>query len=331
MAYVTSRTSEEWLASARQFYAAENWIGALSSARNALRLDVTNLAAWHLGCDTLKRADRQHPAKRFAQGLLRFAQKARNAAEAGYAQKCLAEIEQYYATRHLRYGETDLTHFAARGDLAKVRELLDKGINPNERNSTGWTALHRVAMNGGPEMARLLVAQGADLEATDELQETPLITACRFGNAKLIPVLLGLGADVTHISKEKLTALWYAINSMKDVEIVKLLIAAGADANETYEYGDNPFLLAVSAQQPAVTNYLLTLTDDVARMNRHQVCAIRFAAGYNDVDLVEKLLARGVDADQANNYGHTPLMSAAENNALAVAKILLAHGADARR
>lgn len=326
-----SPSAETWLIKARDFYTRKNWVGALSSARNALRLDVKNLAAWHIGCDTLFADDRHYQACLYAKALKRFALKAGDGAEVAFAETRLTEIDEYYATQHLRWGETDLTHFAAKGDVEKIRALLAGGVNPNERNRSNWTALHCVGMRGKPEIARLLVEHGADLEAEEDLKETPLVTACRFGNAEIIPVLIELGANVRHRAKEKHTALWYAISSMKDVEIVKMLIAAGANANETYAWGDNPFLLAVSAQKPAVVNYLLPLTKDPARMNKHQVCAIRFAASYNDTDLIEKLLALGVDADQANDYGHTPLMSAAENNSLAAAKILLAAGADPLR
>ena len=69
-----------------------------------------------------------------------------------------------------------------------------------------------------------------------------------------------MGANVRHVAREKHTALWYAVSSMKDAAIVQLLIEAGADPNETYEYGDNPFLLSVSAQRADVTNLLLPLT-----------------------------------------------------------------------
>lgn len=328
MAPAPTLTAESWLGKAREFFAAENWIGALSSARNALRIDPRLLAAWHLGCKILLKQERQHEARRYARALKKFALRAGSSEEVMYADKVTAEVEHYFATFHLRMGETGLTHFAARGDLTKVRELLESGINPNERNSTGWTALHCLGMRGLPVMARLLVEDGADLEATDSLNETPLITACRFGNKKLVPTLIELGANVNHVAKEKHTALWYAISSMKDRATVRLLIESGADANETYEYGDNPFLLAVSAQKADVVNYLLTLTQDPGRMNKHQVCALHFAAGYNDTALIEQLIARGVDVNQRTNYGHTALMAAAEKNSLDAARLLLAAYAD---
>lgn len=331
MAKAEIPTAESWLKKAQEFYVAKNMIGALSSVRNALRLDVKNLAAWQLGSDIYMHEDKQYKAGRFAKALKRFAERAGAQQEISYAEKRLAEINEYYATQHRLWGETDLTHFASRGDLVKVRALLDSGVDANERNSTGWTALHRLGMRGSPEMARLLVEHGADLEATDSLNETPLITACRFENKPLVPTLVKLGANVNHVAKEKHTALWYAISSMKDLDTVRFLVESGADPNENYEYGDNPFLLSVSAQKTDVTNFLLPLTEDVARMNKHQVCAIRFAAGYNDTELIAKLLARGVDPEQATDYGHTPLMSAAENDAVDAAKLLLAHGADPQR
>ncbi|MBL8022188.1 MAG: ankyrin repeat domain-containing protein [Leptospirales bacterium] len=320
--------SETWLAQAREYFAAQNWIAALSSLRNALRIDCRNLTAWHLGIETLLQQKRQFEARRYAKLLLRFALPLGNKDELEFAQINIEAIDQYFATEHLRRGETDLTHHAARGDLEKVRSLLEKGADPNERNRTDWTPLHRVAMYGSPEMVRLLRSFGANLEAEDSLQETPLVTACRFENAALVPVFLELGANVNHVAKEKHTALFYAISSMKDLSTVQALISAGADPNETYAYGDNPFLIAVSAQKPAVVNYLMPLTKDVARLNKHGVCALHFAAGYNDIDLLEKLIARGVDVNFTTPWGGSALMQAAADNCVEAARFLLAHGAD---
>lgn len=331
MAATGRKNASAWLEEARKFYAQKNWIGALSSVRNALRVEVNNLQAWALGSEILMLQDRQHLSGRYAKALRRFALKAAARKESEFAERRIAEVDIYFANYHKLWGKTDLTHFAANGDSKKVRELLESGVDPNERDSTGWTALHSLQSDNAGEMAKLLVAHGANLEAENLLKETPLLTACRFERKNLIPVLLELGANVRHVAKGKHTALWYAISSMKDVETVKLLIDAGADANETYPYGDNPFLLAVYAQKPEVVNYLLPLTKDVARMDKHQVCAIDFAASYNDTDLIERLLARGVSAEQANNYGRTPLMSAAENGSVAAAKMLLAHGAAPHR
>jgi ankyrin repeat protein len=327
MSITPHSSADEWISRARDFAARKNWVGALSSVRNALRLDVQSLPAWRVGLEILIAQERRSEARKFARALKRFANKAGKHDELRFADKHIAEIEQYFATYHRQMGETDLTHFAARGAIDKVRILLESGAGPNERNRSNWTPLHCVAMRGQPEVARLLVLHGADLEAADTLNETPLITACRFANAKMVPALIELGASVNHVAREKHTALWYAISSMKDIEIVKLLIESGADANEKYEFGENPFLLSVFAQEAAVTDFLLPLTTDPARMDEHEVSALHFAASYDDVRLIEQLIARGVPVDLVTPSGVTALMNAARSNSIKAARVLLAHGA----
>lgn len=320
-------TREIWMERARAFYADGNWIGAVSSARNALRLDARNIAGWHILCAALVGQDRQYDAMRYAGTMKRFAAAAGDKDEEAFADKIIADAEHYFATQHLRFGETDLTHFAALGDVPALRRLLEGGADPDERNRTGWTALHCVAQRGSEAAARLLVAFGADLEAENSLRETPLITACCFGNIEIVPVLLELGANVRHVAKEKHTALWYAISSQKNLPLVEQLIGAGADPNEDYEYGDNPFLLAVCAQRADVVSFLLKLTRDPGRMNKHQVSALHFAASYNDAPLIQELLARGVDVNMTTPDGFSALMRAAEEGSLRAVDILLKHGA----
>ena len=324
------KTAGDWVSTAETFLARGDHIGALSSARNALRLDAKHLAAWRIASDTAWKQERHFVAGRYARAWKRFALRANDTAAVDGADRRLAAVAEYFASRHRLLGETDLTHAAARGDLHVVRQLVASGADVNELNRTGWTPLHVVGARGTPEMTRLLVELGANLEAQDALGETPLVTACRFGNPNVVPVLLECGANVGHVSKEKFTALWYAISSQKDPTLVQMLLEAGADPNETYEYGDNPFLVAVSAQAPAVVDLLLPLTEDLARMNMHQVCALHFAAGYDDVGLVQDLLQRGVDVNCKTLYGRTALMNAAERNSLKAARVLLAHGADGK-
>src|SRR5690349_830095 len=73
---------------------------------------------------------------------------------------------------------------AARRDLAEVRALLDRGLDPNGRDARGRTALI-VAMQGSAseykvippaeDIARLLVERGAQINVRDNDGWTPLI------------------------------------------------------------------------------------------------------------------------------------------------------------
>jgi ankyrin repeat protein len=61
---------------------------------------------------------------------------------------------------------------ARRPDIAKM--LLAKGANPNLRAEAGVTVLHEVAITGQIDLAEMLLAHGADVNAQDNSGKTPL-------------------------------------------------------------------------------------------------------------------------------------------------------------
>jgi hypothetical protein len=60
--------------------------------------------------------------------------------------------------------DEELFEAARSGDAAKVRELLERGANPNAKHEWGTTPLHLAAMGGRLNVARLLLERGADWE-----------------------------------------------------------------------------------------------------------------------------------------------------------------------
>jgi len=61
----------------------------------------------------------------------------------------------------------------AGGDIDAVKMFLDAGSDVNEKVQHGWTPLHETAVFGHAEVAKLLIANGADVNAWDGY-ETPL-------------------------------------------------------------------------------------------------------------------------------------------------------------
>ena len=55
---------------------------------------------------------------------------------------------------------------AAGGDLAAVRHFLDDGADADVTNEEGWTPLMAAAQKGHMDIARLLIAHGANINAT---------------------------------------------------------------------------------------------------------------------------------------------------------------------
>ncbi len=75
----------------------------------------------------------------------------------------------------------------------------------------GRTALHKCCRIGHLEIARILLATGADLNKADKDGVTPLIGAARSGNTQLVQLLLDLGADKHAVAGDGSTAFGEAV------------------------------------------------------------------------------------------------------------------------
>ena len=79
---------------------------------------------------------------------------------------------------------------------ADINAILDKGANVNARNVLQSTPLHIACGNGHMELAMALVDRGADVDARDVAQRTPLHWACVDGHMEVAMALVDRGADV---------------------------------------------------------------------------------------------------------------------------------------
>src|SRR5690242_254264 len=83
-------------------------------------------------------------------------------------------------------------------DSATVRALLAEKVDINAAQGDGTTALHWSAYNDDLELAKMLVASGANPNVKTRLGGiTPLHMAAKNGSAAMIEVLLKAGADLT--------------------------------------------------------------------------------------------------------------------------------------
>ena len=98
-------------------------------------------------------------------------------------------------------------------DLAKVRSLIkDSPDLVFSKDEDGFTPLHLAAANGYKEMAELLFANKADVNARDNSQSTPLHQAVAAGgeHTDLLGLLITYKADVNAADTNGLTPLHYA-------------------------------------------------------------------------------------------------------------------------
>jgi hypothetical protein len=100
------------------------------------------------------------------------------------------------------------------------------------------TPLHSAAEFGRDDLADLLIAAGANVEARNELDERPLHASATYGRPAVARLLLVRGADVNARGpggKTPLHAAAFGVGQPSDVEarieVAKLLLAAGANVN----------------------------------------------------------------------------------------------------
>ena len=95
------------------------------------------------------------------------------------------------------------------GDLDVARTLLDLGVPVDFADGNGITMLGRAVLNDDVEMARLLIARGANVNVVDRMGMTPLLWAANidFGSPAMVDVLLASGARSDARNKDGLTPL----------------------------------------------------------------------------------------------------------------------------
>lgn len=113
-------------------------------------------------------------------------------------------------------------------DIVAVKDLLQKGSDPNAQTSCGTRPLLIAAKMKNSELVRILIANGADVDGRDRSGLTALMSAASVGQAKNVEVLIDAGTNLNARDNNGCTALMWA--AMKGFpEVVKILLAHGAD------------------------------------------------------------------------------------------------------
>ena len=98
-----------------------------------------------------------------------------------------------------------------RVDLQGIKDLLAKGVDVNVKDMNGGTPLHGAAFNGRKEIAELLVAKGANVNAKNSfVGMAPLHYAAQQRHKETAELLIGNGADVNVLANDGTTPLDWA-------------------------------------------------------------------------------------------------------------------------
>lgn len=135
------------------------------------------------------------------------------------------------AHRELRGAVPLLVEAAKRGTYKIVHSLILAGVDLNETNDDGQTAIRIAAWKGYERVAMMLKEAGADLSKADDQYTTPAIAAARGGHVAVMSVLISAGVDIDGMTNDGRTLLCTAARFGR-VGVVNLLVDAGADVNK---------------------------------------------------------------------------------------------------
>ncbi|KAK9055078.1 hypothetical protein SSX86_026158 [Deinandra increscens subsp. villosa] len=157
-----------------------------------------------------------------------------------------------------------------RGDDLLLQKLLKKGLDPNESDNNGRTALHIAASKGSENCVLLLLDYGADPNCIDSEGNVPL---------------------------------WEAIIGNHET-VIRLL----ADNGATLLSGNVGQFSCIAAEQNNLDllNQIIRYGGDVTRARNDGSTALHVAVCEGNIEMVKFLLDQGANPDQQDHHGWSP-------------------------
>jgi ankyrin repeat protein len=228
-------------------------------------------------------------------------------------------------------GFTSLVFATIKGDAPSVKALLKAGADPNYTLPSGSKPLMVALSNGRSDAAMALLEGGASVTARDEKTgNTPLHLAAQQGNVNLVKALLAKKADpnartntAPPIPKKvngdaprpaagEQTPLMLAARRDHE-DVMRLLVAAGADPTLRAQDGSNLLMLAAVGGKLHTVKYAYELDPrvDLLTANKATVMHSAVALGTRTqpevVEIIQFLADKGAAIDEMDAGGQTPL------------------------
>jgi uncharacterized protein len=230
-------------------------------------------------------------------------------------------------------GFNALVFAVQKGDARTVSELIQAGLSPNYA-VRGQSVLLIAVAGAKTKAADLLLDSGADPKAADNTGNAPLLIASLAGNLDLVKMLLQKGADPNvrtapapaapagagggggrFAAPGQLSSLFFAAQG-HHVDVMRALVAAGADPKLRPEDGSTLLMAAASSGHVESVKYAFELDPDIKAVStRRKSTALHYAltgtsgkATQDQIcEVVQFLADNGADLDATDGRGQTAI------------------------
>jgi len=176
-----------------------------------------------------------------------------------------------------------------RGDIDQIERHIHWGTDINELDPDGRRPLHVAAENGRVVVVKLLLKHGVEVNAPDQSNNTAIERAVLAGRTQIADLLLANGADIdasTLLSKA-------ATQDSQDRDVVRWLVAHGADTEHRGTDGDTPLLVSVRRGNHRLVRHLIDNGADVNVKDADGNTALVVARGLGFQDIARWLRRYG--------------------------------------
>jgi ankyrin repeat protein len=198
-------------------------------------------------------------------------------------------------------GFSKLHHAAMRGDAQETRKLLEAGADPNVRQGPHKGApLQYAAAGGRLEVVRILLKQGAVVDAADADARTPLMWAAQNGQTDVVTTLLDAGADLAASAENGRNSLQYAAEK-GHADVVRVLLDRWVKQGGPDEKAGALLIAAVQSGQTDMVKMLVDAGVDLTARAKNGWTPLHYAVSAKDSDTAQLLLDHGVLSQLCNH------------------------------
>jgi ankyrin repeat protein len=160
-----------------------------------------------------------------------------------------------------------------------------------------------------------------DFNVQEQQGLTFLMWAAHKGDSELVRLLIATGANLNIRDDNGNTALiWATANDHS--EVVRLLIAAGADVNDRNKYDGTALIGAAYGGHTEVVKLLIAEGAVINNQDKSGRTALIWAAYEGHTEVVKHLIAAGADLNVQDNLGRTALSFAVEEGHTEVVRLI---------
>ena len=196
------------------------------------------------------------------------------------------------------------------------RILMEYNPQVDLVDDDGDTALNFIDSDTPLGIAKILLNRGADPSIRNKEQETPLYTAVRLQNYEIVKYLVKkAGLDILGA---RYGGPLHIACYQSNLDIIKILVDAGADANLADPFVSTPLYSACicedgqTKEQESVIFYLINEVNvDIDIVGGLQGCAINAACGRSSFEVVRLMLEKGAKIDVRDDMGRMAIHFAA--------------------